>query len=119
MVKNFKRHKITFDASGQVVGRLATGIAMALLGKNRPDYCPYLDSGDKVVVLNVKEIRFTGKKLAQKEYKHHSMHPGGLKVELAKNIMKEKPENIILRAVAKMLPKNKLRSQRLQRIKFK
>jgi large subunit ribosomal protein L13 len=71
-----KRSKITIDASGQVVGRLATKIATILMGKNKPDFVPHIDSGDKVQILNVNEVRFTGKKLAAKEYKHHSMHPG-------------------------------------------
>lgn len=114
-----KRKKIVFDASGQVVGRLATQIAMVLMGKNRPDFELNIDSGDKVEVLNVAEIRFTGKKLAQKEYKHHSMNPGGLKIKLAKDILKTNPKEILLHAVWKMLPRNKMRDQRLKRVSFK
>lgn len=114
-----KREKIVFDASGQVVGRLATKIAMALMGKNKPDFQYHIDSGDKVQVLNVSELRFTGKKMATKEYKHHSMHPGGLKINLAKDLIKDDPKEIIIHAVSKMLPKNKTRSARLQRISFK
>lgn len=107
------------DASGQAVGRLATQIAMALMGKNRPTYTPHIDNGDKVVILNVKEVKFTGKKIEQKQYRHHSMHPGGLKSKPAKDMMKESPEKAVLHAVAKMLPKNKLRPQRLLRVSFK
>lgn len=114
-----KRSKITIDASGQIVGRLATKIATILMGKNKPDYEPHIDSGDKVQVTNVSEVRFTGKKLAVKEYKHHSMHPGGLKIKLAKDVLKTDPKEIILHAVAKMLPKNKTRDARLKRVSFK
>ncbi|MBI2037330.1 MAG: 50S ribosomal protein L13 [Candidatus Magasanikbacteria bacterium] len=114
-----KRKKITIDASGQVVGRLATKIAMILMGKNKPDYLPHIDSGDKVEILNVSELRFTGKKMVAKEYKHHSMHPGGLKIKLAKDVMKTNPKEIVLHAVSKMLPKNKTRDARLQRVSFK
>jgi large subunit ribosomal protein L13 len=114
-----KREKIVFDASGEVVGRLATKIAMALMGKNKPDFQYHIDYGDKVQVLNVSELRFTGKKMATKEYKHHSMHPGGLKIKLAKDLIKADPKEMIIHAVSKMLPKNKTRSARLQRISFK
>ena len=114
-----KREKITIDVSGQVVGRVATKIAMALMGKNNPNFQYHIDTGDKVEVLNVREVRFTGKKMATKEYKHHSMHPGGLKIKLAKDVAKTDPKEIILHAVSKMLPKNKMRSVRLNRISFK
>ena len=113
-----KRKKIFLDASGQIVGRLATKIAMILMGKNKPDYRPHIDTGDKVEISNVKEIRFTGKKGISKEYRHHSMHPGGLKIKIAQTLSKEDPEEILLHAVSRMLPKNKMRSQRLLRIKF-
>lgn len=114
-----KRKKITLDASGQIVGRLATKIAMILMGKNKPNYRPHIDTGDKVEITNIKDIRFTGKKGLTKEYKHHSMHPGGLKIKTVKNLAKEKPEEIILHAVSRMLPKNKMRSKRLLRVSFK
>ena len=113
-----KRKKIVFDASGQVVGRLATQIAVALMGKNKASFESNIDAGDKVVVTNVDQIRFTGKKLAQKEYKHHSMHPGGLKIKQAKDVLKTNPEDAVLHAVSKMLPRNKMREQRLKRISF-
>jgi|SRR3990167_10042862 len=114
-----KRKKISIDASGQVVGRLASKVAMILMGKNKPDYRPHIDSGDKVEITNVKELRFTGKKMLTKEYRHHSMHPGGLKTKLAKELVKENPEKIFLHAVSRMLPKNNTRPRRLLRISFK
>ena len=113
-----KRKKIALDASGQIVGRLATKIAMILMGKNKPDFQRHIDTGDKVEVSNIKEIRFTGKKGISKEYRHHSLHPGGLKIKTAQTLSKEDPEEILLHAVSRMLPKNKMRPQRLLRIKF-
>lgn len=112
------RKKIEIDASGQAPGRLAAKIATVLQGKHKTNYVPYLDSGDKVVILNAGAVKFTGKKLAQKVYRHHSMHPGGLK-EIPANKIMENPQKAILLAVAKMLPKNKMRVERMKRISFK
>lgn len=114
-----KRDKFEIDAAGQSVGRIATQIAMALMGKNSPHYVAHLDRGDKVIVLNVKDVKFTGRKIEQKEYKHHSMYPGGLKIKTAKDVMKVNPREAVIHAVSRMLPKNKLRTQRLLRISFK
>lgn len=123
MTKNptqqIKRNKITLDASGQVVGRMASHVAMILMGKNKPDYRPHIDTGDKVVITNISDLKFTGKKLEQKMYRHHSMHPGGLKSKSAKVVAKEDSRQILIRAVSKMLPKNKMRTARLLRISFK
>ena len=114
-----KRKKIEIDATNQIVGRLATKVAMALMGKNSPNFTPHIDSGDKVVIFNVENIRFTGRKMESKEFRHHSMHPGGLKIKVAKNLIKKNPKEILLHAISKMLPKNKLRDGRLRRLSFK
>ncbi len=114
-----KRHTVELDAAGIAPGRLATQIATILMGKHRPDYTPHIDSGDKVVIANAKDLVFTGKKLDQKVYRHHTLHPGGLKEVGAKIMVKEKPEEVIRLAVIKMLPKNKLRTARMKRLKFK
>lgn len=114
-----KRQKITIDASGQIVGRLATKVAMILMGKNKPDFQPHIDTGDKVEILNVGEIRFTGKKMDAKGFRHHSNYPGGLKTVMVKDLIKEDPKEIILHAVSRMLPKNKTRTTRLKRVSFK
>jgi large subunit ribosomal protein L13 len=122
MIKNTqsrKREKIELDAAGQVVGRMASKIAMILMGKHKPDYVAHIDTGDRVVVKNITDLRFTGKKLEQKVYRHHSMHPGGLKEVLAKKVVKDDPRKILLSAVSKMLPKNKMRTGRMLRISFK
>lgn len=113
------RKTFTFDATGIAPGRLATKIAMILMGKHKPTYDPHLDEGDKVVIENAALVRFTGKKIDQKVYRHHSNYPGGLKEIPAKKMLKEKPEDIIRLAVVKMLPKNKLRDLRMQRLTFK
>lgn len=113
------RKKIEIDAAGQTPGRLASKIAIFLIGKHKPTYRPHVDNGDKIIVTNVSKMVFTGKKLEQKVYYHHSMHPGGLKEIPAKKIMAEKPEKVLKHAVARMLPKNKLRTQRLLRLTFK
>jgi large subunit ribosomal protein L13 len=119
MTSVIKRQKITIDASGQIVGRLATRIAMILMGKNKPNYRPHIDTGDKVEINNIGEIRFTGKKMETKGLRHHSMHPGGLKTKMVKELIKEDPKRILIHAVGRMLPKNNTRPRRLLRISFK
>lgn len=114
-----KRKTIEIDATGQAPGRLATKIATILMGKHKVKFTPHIDYGDKVVITNYDKIVFTGKKLEQKLYRHHSNHPGGLKEVQAKKIMAEKPQEAIRSAVIKMLPKNKLRDQRMIRLHFK
>lgn len=113
-----KHHKMEIDAAGQSPGRLATKIATILMGKHKVSYETHLDKGDKVVISNVDRIVFTGKKLDQKVYRHHSMHPGGLKETPAKQMIQD-PKEVIRLAVMKMLPKNKLRTNRMKRIHFK
>ena len=110
--------KQILDATNAHPGRLATQIAMFLMGKHKVTYDPHIDNGDKVVITNVDKIVFTGKKIDQKLYRHHSMHPGGLKEIPAKKMMKEDPRDVIVHAVTKMLPKNKFRTTRLRRISF-
>jgi len=110
------RKKIELDATGLAPGRLATKIAGLLIGKGKVDYTPNIDNGDKVVILNASKIHFTGKKIMQKVYRHHSLHPGGLKEIPARRMLAENPEEIIRRCVERMLPKNKTRSARLRRL---
>ena len=105
------------DATNQVLGRLATKIARMLIGKDKPSFTPYLDSGDHVVVINANKIRMTGNKTEQKIYYSHSGYPGGLKEVPAKRIRETKPEWIIREAVLGMLPKNKLRARRAKKLR--
>jgi large subunit ribosomal protein L13 len=96
------------DASNMVTGRLSAEIATILRGKNKPSYTPHADTGDNVIVINANKVRFTGHKWEQKEYKDYSLHPGGLKVVVAEEMLVKFPERIIQRAVKGMLPKTKL-----------
>ncbi|HLD34320.1 MAG TPA: 50S ribosomal protein L13 [Patescibacteria group bacterium] len=111
--------KYNIDAAGQRPGRMATTIATLLMGKNKPDYELSVDRGGKVVVNNISQMVFSGKKIDQKLYRHHTMYPGGLKEIPAKKVLQEKPEEVLLHAVAKMLPKNKFRTNRLKRLAIK
>jgi large subunit ribosomal protein L13 len=106
------------DATNQVLGRLATKVARMLIGKDKPSFTPYLDSGDHVVVINANKIRMTGNKVEQKVYYSHSGYPGGLKEVPAKRIRETKPEWIIREAVLGMLPKNKLRARRAKKLRI-
>jgi len=114
---NRKTHLI--DADGEVLGRLASRIALLLIGKNKVDYVPNLDKGDVVIVKNVKGIRITGQKLRQKKYYRHSGYPGGFKTEKMGEVFSKKPNEVLKRAVWNMLPKNKLRQSRIKRLQFK
>lgn len=112
------RAKHQIDAAGKIAGRLASGVATILLGKNKPNYKPNLDSGDFVEISNVKQLCFSGKKIGQKNYFYPSGYPGGMrKVGLAK-FMKENPEGLFKQMVKKMLPNNSLRDGRLKRLTF-
>ena len=110
-------HKI--DASGKIAGRLASEIAVLLQGKNKVSYQPHLDCGDIVEVSNVKEMKFSGKKLDQKVYHRHTGYPGGIRTKELKNLMKEDPADVLRRTLHNMLPKNKLRNNMLKRLIIK
>lgn len=105
------------DADEQVVGRLASQIAVILMGKHRPTYTPHVDTGDFVVVVNADKVVFTGKKWDQKQYTWYTGHPG-LRSETAAKRLARKPERILHDAVRRMLPKNKLATQMLQKLKI-
>jgi large subunit ribosomal protein L13 len=96
------------DATGQPLGRLSTQVATYLRGKHKPIYAPHLDTGDFVVVINAAKVRFTGNKLEQKRYYHHSGYPGGMKVRELSREIERLPERVIERAVHGMLPKGPL-----------
>jgi large subunit ribosomal protein L13 len=104
------------DASNKVVGRLATEIAMALMGKHRPTYTPHVDTGDFVVVVNAEKVAFTGKKWEQKQYRRYTGYPGQ-KVETAANLLDRHPDRVIREAVRRMLPKNRLARKMLSKLK--
>ena len=103
------------DATDQVLGRLATKVARMLMGKDKPSFTPYLDSGDHVVVINADKVRLTGNKVDQKVYYSHSGYPGGLKAVPAKRVRETKPGWVIREAGLGVLPKNKLRARRAKK----
>jgi len=105
------------DASGKVLGRLAAQVARMLIGKDKPNFTPYLDCGDHVVVINADKIRLTGNKLEQKVYRHHSGYPGGLKEVPAKALREKNADWMVREAVLGMLPKNKLRARRARKLR--
>src|SRR6202045_4368220 len=106
------------DAAGQVLGRVATAVARVLIGKDKPNFTPYLDCGDHVVVINADKIRLTGNKLEQKVYRHHSGYPGGLKEVPAKRLRPTRADWMLREAVLGMLPKNKLRALRAKKLRI-
>jgi large subunit ribosomal protein L13 len=109
---------VVVDASGKVLGRLATLVARVLIGKDKPNYTPYLDCGDHVVVINADKIRLTGNKIEAKMYRHHSGFPGGLKEIPAKRIRPTRADWMVREAVLGMLPKNKLRASRAKKLRI-
>lgn len=109
----------TIDATGKILGRLATEVAVLLMGKHKPGYAPHADGGDRVVIEHVSLLRFTEKKLDSKLYRHHTLHPGGLKTKTLREKFTTTPEKVFIHAVAKMLPKNKLRKEMLKRLDVK
>ncbi len=104
------------DASEKTVGRLASDIATVLMGKHRPTYTPHVDTGDYIVVINVEKIHYSGKKWDQKQYTWTTGYPG-LKTETAKTRFEREPETILIDAVRRMLPKNKLARRMLEKLK--
>lgn len=108
----------TIDATDKPLGRLATEVAIILQGKHKPDFVPYKEGSDSVLIKNIKKIKVTGKKMEQKIYYHHSGYPGGLKKVVMKKIFDKDPGEILKKAVLGMLPKNKLRAKRIKRLKI-
>ena len=115
--KEIKREWHLIDAKGKVLGRLASEIAKLLMGKHKVKYASHLDMGDIVVVTNAKEVRLTGRKREQKVYRRHSGYPGGFKEISFKKMLEDHPEKIIQKAVFGMLPGNRLKSKRMNRLK--
>jgi large subunit ribosomal protein L13 len=113
---NVDRKWYVIDANNMVVGRLSSKIATILRGKHKPSFTPSEDTGDYVIIINADKVRFTGKKFAQKEYLNYSLHPGGLKVTTADEMLTKFPERIIERAVKGMLPKTKLGKQMYKKL---
>lgn len=96
------------DAEAEIVGRLCSRVASVLRGKNKASFTPHSDTGDYVIVINADKVRFSGKKMMQKEYLSYSLYPGGQKRRTAASLMVNKPTAIVEKAIKGMLPHNKL-----------
>lgn len=116
-MEKIERKIHTIDATGKVLGRLATEIAILLRGKQKATFLPYKDAGDFVTVKNIKNIKITGNKLEQKKYYHHSGYAGGLKEVPMKELLEKRPAEVLKKAVLGMLPKNKTREEFIKRLK--
>ena len=115
--ENIERKWYVLDAAGKPVGKTAVLAANILRGKHRPEFTPHADCGEFVIIINAEKAIFTGKKLSQKVYYHHSGYIGGLKSVTAKQLMAEKPEKVLEMAVKGMLPKNTIGAKSLTRLK--
>ena len=105
------------DASGAVLGRLASAVASRLQGKHNPLFTPHVDTGDWIVVINADKVALTGRKLDQKRYYRHSGYIGGLTTTTARELAEKRPEDLVRFAVKGMLPKNKLGRKQLKKLK--
>ena len=120
--KNFKISEVDqkwhlIDAENKTLGRLSSRVSTILMGKNKSQYTPNNDLGDFVVIINAEKIKLTGNKEYQKKYFRHSGYPGGLKSTSVQELRKDKPEQIIFKAVKGMLPKNKLANKMISKLK--
>ncbi|MEH6948559.1 MULTISPECIES: 50S ribosomal protein L13 [Peribacillus] len=111
-----ERKWYVIDAEGQTLGRLAAEVASILRGKHKPTFTPNVDTGDHVILINVEKIELTGKKLTDKIYYRHSMHPGGLKTRTALEMRTNYPEKMLELAIKGMLPKNSLGRQQFKKL---
>jgi len=110
------RNWYVLDAQDVVLGRLATKVAMMLMGKHKPIYTPFIDTGDHVVIVNAEKVRLTGHKEEDKMYRHHTGYPGGLKERTAKKMRQVRPQRMLELAVQGMLPKSKLGKQMYRKL---
>ena len=115
--KNIARKWYVVDASGQTLGRLATKAASILSGKLNPQYVPYIDMGDHVIVINAEKVRLTGLKDQSKLYRRYTGFPGGLREESFKRLIVRKPEKVLEEAIRGMLPKTKMGRQMATKLK--
>ena len=123
MTKFVKKDEINsewfeIDASGAVVGRIATVISKIIRGKNKTTFTPHMDHGDFVVVKNVDQIKFTGSKFQNKKYYRHTGYPGGIKETTPEKLIEKKPEEVLKLAVKRMLPSGALAKKQLSKLKI-
>lgn len=115
--KDIKHGWYVVDAQDQVLGRLASQIAHRLRGKHKPEFAPHVDNGDFIIVINCEKIKVTGTKMTNKLYRRHSGWVGGLRTTALGDMLRDKPERLIMMAVRGMLPKNKLGHAMLKKLK--
>lgn len=115
--EDLDRQWVLFDASGVVLGRLATRVARILRGKHKPEFTPHLDCGDSVIVVNAADVEITGNKEVQEGLFRHSQYPGGDKHDSYTDLLEDDPEAIVEWAVKGMLPKNKLRDRMMKHLR--
>ena len=117
-VKSIQRKYVLIDAADQVLGRLATRIAMILRGKHRVTFTPHLDTGDFVIVINASKVKVTGRKASAKLYDRYSGYPGGLKQQTYEEVVARFPDRVMYEAVKGMLPDGPLGRQQLGKLKI-
>lgn len=108
---------LLIDAEGEILGRLASKIAILIRGKHKPNFTPHVDCGDNVIVINAEKVVLTGNKWEAKEYIRYSNHPGGQRSLTAQQIREKHPERLVEKAVKRMLPKNKLANDLYRNLK--
>ena len=116
-LKSLERRWHVIDANGLVLGRVATRAARLLMGKHRPTYTTFLDTGDHVIVVNADRVKLTGRKEEQKIYRRHSGYEGGLREERAKDVRQKNPVRLVEQAIKGMLPKSKLGDAMYRKLK--
>jgi large subunit ribosomal protein L13 len=109
--ESVKKEWVLVDANDQVLGRLASKVAVILRGKHKPEYTPHVDCGDYVIIINADRVRLTGKKMTDKRYFKHTGYPGGQLIDSPEKLMSRKPGAVVENAVRGMLPKNRLGRQ--------
>lgn len=112
-----ERRWYVVDAEGQVLGRMASKVAYILKGKGKPIWCPHLDVGDHVVVVNAAKVRLTGRKLEKKTYFRHTLYPGGATWESLAERMRVKPQMVVEQTIRRMLPRNRLGRSMVRKLK--
>lgn len=115
--EDINRQWFVVDAEGAVLGRLATMLAHRLRGKHKPEFALHVDNGDFIVVLNCDKIKVTGNKLAQKKYYRHTGYVGGIKETSLEDMLATKPQQVLIKAVKGMLPRNRLGRAMLKKLK--
>lgn len=115
--EDIKRDWYLLDATGMILGRMATKVATILYGKHKPIFTPSVDCGDNVIIINAAKVRLTGRKASQKTYFTHSGYPGGAKTFTFEKMMEKSPEKVVRLAISGMLPKNRLAKKMIKKLK--